>query len=55
MKIERIGIMGAGTMGNGIAQAFAVAGLHSAMIDVSNAAGQSCHATIADSLQRLVK
>lgn len=35
MKIERIGVIGAGTMGNGIAQVCAIAGLQVVLIDVS--------------------
>ena len=38
MTIETIGVVGAGTMGNGIAQAAAVAGLRTILIDVSDAA-----------------
>ena len=36
--IETIGIIGAGTMGNGIAQVCAAAGLQVTMIDISDAA-----------------
>ena len=36
--IETIGIIGAGTMGNGIAQICAAAGLQVTMIDISEAA-----------------
>ena len=36
--IERVGVIGAGTMGNGIAQACAVAGLDVVMVDVADAA-----------------
>ncbi len=55
MKIERVGIVGAGTMGNGIAQACAVAGLTAVMMDVNPAALERGKATIASSLDRLVK
>ena len=37
MTIGKIGVVGAGTMGNGIAQAFAVAGQDVVMMDVSEA------------------
>ena len=37
MAIETVGVVGAGTMGNGIAQTAAVAGLNVVMIDVSDA------------------
>ncbi|MDF1481286.1 3-hydroxybutyryl-CoA dehydrogenase [Extensimonas sp. H3M7-6] len=55
MSIQTIGIIGAGTMGNGIAQACAVAGLRAVMVDISEAAVQKGLATIAGSLERLVK
>ena len=50
-----VGIIGAGTMGNGIAQACAVAGLPVVMVDVSDAAVAKGLATISASLDRLVK
>lgn len=53
--IESVGVIGAGTMGNGIAQACAVAGLRTVMIDVSDAALQKGLGTIGGSLDRLVK
>jgi 3-hydroxybutyryl-CoA dehydrogenase len=34
--LEKIGVIGAGTMGNGIAQACAVSALDVVMVDVSN-------------------
>ncbi|WP_371324152.1 3-hydroxybutyryl-CoA dehydrogenase [Dechloromonas sp. ZY10] len=55
MDIKTIGIVGAGTMGNGIAQAFAVAGFRVIMADISEAAVQKGVATIAGSLDRLIK
>src|SRR6185312_4950192 len=51
--IKTVGVIGAGTMGNGIAQACAVAGIPAIMIDV--AAVQKGAAAIAASLDRLVK
>ena len=39
-KIERVGVIGAGTMGNGIAQACAAAGMQVVMLDVADAAVQ---------------
>ncbi len=54
MSIQTIGVIGAGTMGNGIAQACATAGLRVTMIDVSDAAVQRGLATIGTSLERLV-
>jgi len=40
MKIQSIGVIGAGTMGNGIAQVCAVAGLDVVMVDINDAAVQ---------------
>ena len=55
MSIERIAVIGAGTMGNGIAQACAVSGLPVTMIDIHDAAVQRGIATLSGSLDRLVK
>jgi 3-hydroxybutyryl-CoA dehydrogenase len=55
MDIQNIGIIGAGTMGNGIAQACAVSGLDVVMVDISEDAVQRGLATVAGSLERLVK
>ncbi|MDM8355307.1 3-hydroxybutyryl-CoA dehydrogenase [Pandoraea communis] len=55
MTIQHVGIIGAGTMGNGIAQACAVAGLPVTMVDISDAAVQKGVATISGSLDRLIK
>jgi 3-hydroxybutyryl-CoA dehydrogenase len=55
MQIERVGVIGAGTMGNGIAQACAVAGIDVAMVDVAQQAVDRGVATIASSLERLQK
>ena len=40
MTIQTVGIIGAGTMGNGIAQACAVSGINVVMVDISDAAVQ---------------
>ncbi|MCF2523441.1 3-hydroxybutyryl-CoA dehydrogenase [Bradyrhizobium sp. G127] len=53
--IETVGIIGAGTMGNGIAQICAAAKLPVVMVDISDAAVQRGVATIGGSLERLVK
>jgi 3-hydroxybutyryl-CoA dehydrogenase len=53
--IETVGIIGAGTMGNGIAQVCAAAGLSVVMVDISDAAVTRGLATIGGSLDRLVK
>lgn len=55
MKISKVGIIGAGTMGNGIAQACAVAGLPVVMLDINQAAIDRGLKTVSDSLDRLVK
>jgi 3-hydroxybutyryl-CoA dehydrogenase len=54
MNIELVGVVGAGTMGNGIAQAVALSGLKVIMIDVSDAALAKGVATLSNSLERLV-
>jgi 3-hydroxybutyryl-CoA dehydrogenase len=53
--IETLGIIGAGTMGNGIAQVCAAAGVPVIMIDISDAAVTRGLATVGSSLDRLVK
>ncbi|MBL8335771.1 MAG: 3-hydroxybutyryl-CoA dehydrogenase [Rhodoferax sp.] len=55
MSITRIGVIGAGTMGNGIAQVCAVGGLQVTMVDINDAAVQRGLKTIGDSLERLVR
>ena len=51
--IKTVGVVGAGTMGNGIAQAFASAGFPVVMVDISLAAVEKGQSTIAQSLDRL--
>ena len=55
MSINTIGVIGAGTMGNGIAQVCAVAGLKVIMQDIADAQLQQGVDTIAGSLDRLIK
>jgi 3-hydroxybutyryl-CoA dehydrogenase len=55
MSIQTVGIIGAGTMGNGIAQACAVSGVNVVMLDISDAAVGKGIATISGSLDRLIK
>ncbi len=55
MSIKNIGVIGAGTMGNGIAQVCALAGLRVVMVDISDAAVERGIATLSGSLDRLVK
>ncbi|MCA1414206.1 3-hydroxybutyryl-CoA dehydrogenase [Bradyrhizobium sp. NBAIM20] len=53
--IQTVGIIGAGTMGNGIAQVCAAAGLSVVMVDISDAAVNRGLSTVGGSLERLVK
>lgn len=53
--IQTVGIIGAGTMGNGIAQVCAAAGLSVVMVDISDAAVSRGLSTVGGSLERLVK
>lgn len=55
MAIKTIGVIGAGTMGSGIAQAFSAKGFRVILQDVSNAALEKGVATISNSLDRLIK
>ena len=53
--IGKVGVIGAGTMGNGIAQTCAVAGIEVVMVDVAEAAVLHGLAAITTSLDRLQK
>ncbi len=55
MSIQTVGVIGAGTMGNGIAQACAVSGISVVMVDISQQAVDKGLATVAGSLDRLIK
>lgn len=55
MAFKKIGVVGAGTMGNGIAQAFAQAGFDVVMSDVAQSALDRAVKTIGSSFDRLVK
>ena len=55
MTITSIGIIGAGTMGNGIAQVVASAGYDVVLLDVSDAALEKGLAALSNSLDRLIK
>ena len=54
MSIQKVAVIGAGTMGNGIAQVCALAGLDVVMIDISDAAVGKGLSTIEKNLDRLV-
>jgi 3-hydroxybutyryl-CoA dehydrogenase len=54
VSIENIAVIGAGTMGNGIAQVCAVAGYQVTLIDVSDAALERGVATLRKNLERQV-
>ena len=55
MEFDRIGVVGAGTMGNGISQAFAHAGFEVALTDLAQAQLERAMTTVAGSFERLVK
>lgn len=55
MNIEKIGVIGAGTMGNGIAQAFAAAGFEVILQDLSQPALERGLKAVESSLARQVK
>jgi len=55
MSIKTVGIIGAGTMGNGIAQLCAVSGIDVVMVDISDAAVAKGIASVSGSLERLIK
>jgi 3-hydroxybutyryl-CoA dehydrogenase len=55
MELGKIGVVGAGTMGNGIGQALAVAGIDVVMSDIAQAQLDHAVATVSGSLDRLVK
>ncbi len=55
MEFAKVGVVGAGTMGNGIAQALALAGVEVVLTDVAQAQLERAQAAITGSLDRLVK
>ena len=55
MDFRKIGVVGAGTMGNGISQAFAQAGFEVALTDVAQAQLDRAMTAVSGSFDRLVK
>jgi 3-hydroxybutyryl-CoA dehydrogenase len=55
MDIRTVGVVGAGTMGNGIAQVFAQAGFHVRLVDAAPAALDRARTTIERSLDKFVE
>lgn len=54
MNLQTIGVIGAGTMGNGIAQICALAGINVTLLDISEAALQKAMLTVAKNLDRQI-
>ncbi|MFS2068516.1 3-hydroxybutyryl-CoA dehydrogenase [Pseudomonas sp. CT11-2] len=54
MNLQNIGVIGAGTMGNGIAQVCALAGFNVTLIDISESALQKAIATVDKNLDRQI-
>ncbi|APV41926.1 MULTISPECIES: 3-hydroxybutyryl-CoA dehydrogenase [Pseudomonas] len=54
MNLQNIGVIGAGTMGNGIAQVCALAGFNVTLLDISESALQKAVATVGKNLDRQV-
>ncbi|PTT98245.1 3-hydroxybutyryl-CoA dehydrogenase, partial [Pseudomonas sp. HMWF031] len=54
MNLQNIGVIGAGTMGNGIAQVCALAGFSVTLIDISENALQKALATVGKNLDRQI-
>jgi 3-hydroxybutyryl-CoA dehydrogenase len=55
MEIQNVAVVGAGTMGNGIAQVFATAGYPTLLVDTAQALVDRAVGTIRSSLDRMVK
>ncbi len=55
MNIKTVGVIGAGTMGNGIAQVFATSGFNVMLVDVDYESLERATLSIESSLQRLLK
>ena len=55
MEIKRVGVVGAGTMGNGIAQVFAQSGFDVVLSDVTDAILDRAVALVGGSMDRMIK
>ena len=55
MSIERVGVVGGGTMGSGIAEVCARAGLEVLVVEADDAAAESARARIESSVKRGVE
>lgn len=55
MLLQRVGVLGAGQMGNGIAQVLAAQGFKVTMVDIAPAVLEKAIATITSSCDRLIK
>ena len=55
MEVKNVSVVGAGTMGNGIAQVFAQAGYSVKLIDVEESFLERARATIEKNLDRMIK
>lgn len=54
MNLQHIGVIGAGTMGNGIAQVCALAGFNVTLLDISDSALQKAISTVGKNLDRQI-
>ena len=55
MELQNVTVVGAGTMGNGIAQVFAINGYPVLLVDAEQGALDRAVATIGKSLERMVR
>jgi 3-hydroxybutyryl-CoA dehydrogenase len=55
MQVQRVGVVGAGTMGNGIAQVFTQAGFEVRLVDSNDSALERARGTIEKSLAKFVE
>ncbi len=55
MEIHKVGVIGAGTMGNGIAQVFAMSGRQVTLVDIDEAALEKAFARIVKSVKKIAE